>query len=134
SDRPWQVMAWRSASVSNAAPRRPPTPIQFSGAHSRKSNAVPSAACSADSSPRRRPRPALALGSGGGAGRMRVVAWVSRSGGAAALALAALAFHVGLLAGLVRLVLGLVDEAVAVGVDRGELVGLVGMRGVEFRL
>ena len=47
SDRPWQVTGWRSASASNAAPSRPPTPIQFSGAHSRKSNAFPSAACSA---------------------------------------------------------------------------------------
>src|SRR5690606_39234901 len=112
------------------SPSRPPTPIQFSGAHSRKSNAPSPTACSAGSSPRRRPRSAACSASAGTAWIM-AVAPGDGSRHAAALAFAALAFHVGLAGRLVRVVFGLVDETVAVGVDRGEPVALIRMRGVE---
>src|SRR5690606_32767908 len=103
SDRPWQVIGCRRESSPRASPNLPPTPSQLSGAHSRKSNAPSGADCRASSSPRRRPIPALA-----GAGRRRRLPVGSVV--TATLALATLAFGVGLaaVAGLVVGGLGIV--------------------------
>src|SRR5687768_788363 len=117
-------MVLRAAMASKASPGFPPTPIQFSGAHSRKSNASAGASCSAPSRARRRPRPVLALAS---------PAVIDVTGShRAALALAALAFHRGLVAAL-GVVVGLhflgADEAVVVRIVGTELVVLAVVGG-----
>src|SRR5688572_1173585 len=58
SDRPCAVMGKRADSCVSCSPNLPPTPIQLSGASSRKSTAPSSIASSDGNRPRRRPRPA----------------------------------------------------------------------------
>src|SRR5687767_1532021 len=107
-------MGWRALNASSAAPSLPPTPIQFSGAHSRKSNDPEGESCSAPSRARRSPRPALASA--------RLIASI-----AAALALAALAFgfHLGRVCGRLLVVAAalaftaLAFAALALGVGLG---------------
>src|SRR4249919_39271 len=130
SDNPWHVIGCRDASDANASPNFPPTPIQFSGAHSRKSNAPAGASCSAPNRARRRPSPAEASGND-----------ISvRSAAGAATAFAALAFFHHLVAraahaaGATHVDLELLgaEVAVLVAVVLGELAGVALVRGGVF--
>src|SRR5690349_19579179 len=105
SERPWQTNGWRSVNARSARPYWPPTPIQFSGAISKKSiasGADATVSCSGPNKARRRPSPAprIARGLTGRSDRAAAAAFgalllVATTGAFRSLLLRAAAVHDG---------------------------------------